>query len=211
MPDAKNAKIAGHSMNIILPGTWANVPLDDQVTARKFVKNLVRRQVGVDDRLALVRAQAVDETMLNVAQAVAMGVHTYLMSLELLPGVPFPAAMLMMDEPWPDTARPGLGDDDLPRALREGFPGGGVLELSQGPVLRIAEFAENMEPMAVTEQAPVSVLRLEYHLPYPGLERLLYVRVSVPNLPQAEPFLTLFDEIIDSITFIESEPRSEDE
>ena len=203
--DAKNAKIAGRSMNIILPGTWANVPLGDQVTARKFVKELVRRQVGGDDRLALLRAQVVDETMGNLAQAVSIGVHTYLMSLELLPRVPFSAAILMADEPWPDTARPGLGDDDLPRALREGFPGGEVLELSPGPVLRIAEYSETME------QVEAPVLRLEYHLPYPDLQKLLFARVSAPNLPQAEPFVTLFDEIIDSITFVESERRSENE
>jgi hypothetical protein len=197
MADAKNAKIAGRSINIILPGTWANVPLETERVARKFVKDLVRRQVGMDDRLAKVRADMVDETMKNVTAAVAMGVHTYLMSLELLPGVPFPAAILMADEPWPDAARPHLGASDVPRALREGFPGGAVLDQANGPVLRIAEFGES----AITE-TPVNVLRLEYHVPYPGLAKLLYARISVPMLPAADRFVALFDEIIDSVTFV---------
>jgi len=197
MPDAKNAKIAGRTLNIILPGTWANVPLTDRKTTRRFVKDLVRRQVGSDDRLARMRAETSEQTLKNIGEAQAIGVHTYLMSLELLPGVPFPAALLMADEPWPDAARPGLGAGDLGRALREGFPGGTVLQQQSGPVLRIAEFGESL-----VEETPVSVLRLEYHVPYPGGEKVLYARVSVPALPSAEPFTTLFDEIIDSITFL---------
>jgi len=197
MPDAKNAKIAGRNLNIILPGTWANVPLESERDARRFVKELVRRRVGTEDRLARLRAETVDETMKNISAAVAMGVHTYLMSLELLPGVPFPAAILMADEPWPDRARPGLGDSDIPKALREGFPGGVVLDLRSGSVLRLAEFGQT-----AIEETPVSVLRLEYHIPYPSLDKVLYARVSIPNLPSEDPFVALFDEIIDSITFL---------
>lgn len=48
-------------------------------------------------------------------------------------------------------------------------------------------------------------MRLEYHMPYPDLSKLLFVRVSVPNIPSAEPFAMLFDEIVDSITFISGE------
>ena len=197
MPDAKNAKVAGRRLNIILPGTWANVPLGEEKTTRKFIKDLVRRQVGPDDRMAQLRADATSETTKNVLEAMEIGVHTYLMSLELLPGVPFPAAILMADEPWPDESRPGLGADDLPRALREGFPGGVVLDHPAGPVLRIAEFGETQ-----IEEAPVSVLRLEYHIPYPDRAQVLYARVSMPNIPSPEPFTALFDSIIDSISFV---------
>jgi len=195
--DAKNAKIAGRNLTIILPGTWANIPLADEKTAHRFVKDVVRRRVGSDDRLARLRAQTTDEVMHNVAEAVRIGVHTYLMSLELLPGVPFPAAILMLDQPWPDRARPGLGAKDVSRALREGFPGGKELDLACGPVLRITEMSQ-----ATVADAPLTVLRLEYHIPYPSLDKVLYARISVPNLPLAEQIIALFDEIIDSIRFI---------
>ncbi len=197
MADAKRAKVAARNLSIILPETWANLPLGDEKLTRKFVRDLVRRQIGGDDRLARMRAEATEETCKNIAAAVAFGAHTYLMSLELLPGVPFPAAILMFDEPWPDTARPGLGAEDVKRALREGFPGGAVLEQRHGPVLRIAEFGESKEL-----QNPVKVLKLEYHVPYPDGQKLLYARVSLPNVPTAEPFGSLFDEIIDSIDFV---------
>ncbi len=200
MPDAKRARIAGRRLTVILPGTWANIPLDDERTARRYVKELVRRQLGGDDRLARLRAEAVDETMRTITAAVAVGVHTYMMSLELLPGVPFPAAILMADEPWPDRARPGLGADDLPRALREGFPGGVVIDRAGSPALRLAQFGES----GLTDK-PVQVLRLEYHLPCPGGDKLLYVRISVPDLPSADPFVALFDEIVDSIAFLPGE------
>ena len=64
-------------------------------------------------------------------------------------------------------------------------------------MLRIADFGES-----TLEGRPVVVLRLEYHIPYPDLEKVLYARVSVPNLPSADPFTEFFDEIIESITFL---------
>ncbi len=200
MPDAKYAKIAYRSLSVVLPGTWANIPLTSPKEARRFVKTLIRRQVGTDDRLARIRADLLDETMKNIETAVMAGVHTYLMSLELLPGVPFPGAVLMSDQPWPDAARPGLGAGDVPRALREGFPGGTVVEFRQGPVLRVVELGKSDYL-----ETPVSVLQLAYHMPYPNLEKTLYARVSLPNLPAADPFIALFDQIIDSIAFTASE------
>ena len=185
------------TVRIVVPGTWVGVPLGSPGEAEAFVKRLVRRQVGTADRLARARREATAEIMANVADAVSAGAHTYLMSLELLPGVPFPAALLMFDEPWPDAARPGLDADDVDRALREAYPSGEVAVQRNGPVARLYEMTRG----STASGEELVTMRLEYHIPYPDRSRLLFARVNVPNIPSAEPFATLFDEILDSVTF----------
>jgi hypothetical protein len=190
---------AGGRLRFVLPGTWANVPLDDAETTTRFVKQLVRRQVGRADRLARARREATTELTRNASDARALGAHTYLMALELLPGVPFPAALLVFDEQWPAAARTALEADDVVAALRAAYPAGEVAPQRHGPVARVAEMTR-----AATESGEELVtMRLEYHVPYPDRSRLLMARVNVPNIPSAEPFATLFDEIVDSVTFVD--------
>jgi hypothetical protein len=188
---------AGGRLRFVLPGTWANVPVGDTEATARFVKQFVRRQVGRADRLARARREAATELTRNAGDAAALGAHTYLMSLELLPGVPFPAAIMVFDEDWPAAARAALERDDVAGALREAYPSGEVAPQRHGPVARVVEMTR-----AATESGEELVtMRLEYHVPYPDRSRLLMARVNVPNIPTAEPFATLFDEIMDSVTF----------
>lgn len=199
----RQLKSWAREIRIVVPGTWVNVPVDDAERAAAFVKGLVKRQVGSADRLARVRREASQQLLLTARDAAQIGVHTYLVSLELVPGVPFPAAIMMLDEPWPDAARAALGDstadDDVAAALRAAYPGGEVAELRTGPVARVVEMTEGRTSDS-GEAVDVLSMRLEYHLPYPDRSRLLFVRVNVPDIPAAEPFAMLFDEIVDSIT-----------
>lgn len=192
-------------MRIVLPGTWGNVPLGDPERSAAYVRRLVRRQVGPADRLARARREATQEILDNVAAARAAGVHTYLTSLELLPGVPFPAALLALDEEWPTAAADALAAGDVEAALRAAYPDGEVAEQRTGPVARVVEMTRGTTP----DGDEVLTMRLEYHVPYPDRSRLLLARVNVPGIPSAEPFATLFDEIMDSLTFME--PASSDE
>jgi hypothetical protein len=186
-------------MRIVLPGTWANVPLEDPESAAAYVRRLVRRQVGNADRLARARREATQEIAGNVQAAMAAGVHTYLMSLELLPGVPFPAAILAMDEEWPAAAKEALAQGDVEQALRAAYPTGEVAPQRNGPVARVV----GMTRGKTGEGDDVLTMRLEYHIPYPDGSKLLMARVNVPGIPSAEPFATLFDEILDSVTFMD--------
>ncbi|CAM3478670.1 hypothetical protein [Isoptericola cucumis] len=193
-------------MRIVLPGTWANIPLDDEETAVEHVRRLVRRQVGKADRLARARREATQEVVGNVRAAMSAGVHTYLMSLELLPGVPFPAVILAMDEEWPAASAEARAAGDGAAALRAGFPTGEVEPQRNGPVARVVEMTQG----STGEGDDVLTMRLEYHIPYPDGSRLLMARVNVPGIPSAEPFATLFDEILDSITFMEQDGEEQE-
>jgi hypothetical protein len=187
-------------MRIVLPGTWVNIPLDSPESAARFTKRLVRRQVGGADRLARARREATHELVANVRDAVRIGVHTYLMSLEILPGIPFPAAIMLRDEAWPPAGRPAAEAGDTAAALVAAYPEGEVAEQRHGPVARVVEMAE--VDRKSDDGETLLTMRLEYHIPYPGGRQLLMARVVVPNIPSAEPFATLFDEILDSVTFV---------
>lgn len=198
------ARVLGRGVRVIVPGSWVNIPLESRENAQKFIKRLVRDQVGRDDRLASMRRDAVQELLNNVGDAVAVGVHTYLLSLELLPGVPFPAAMVMVDEEWPAGAREQRDSGDVDGALRECYPEAEVATQHLGPVAREVEMAEKILEDGDRRTESLT-MRLSYHVPYPDRSKLLLVRVNVPNIPSAEPFATLFDEIVDTITFLEGD------
>jgi hypothetical protein len=196
--------MAPEGMRIILPGTWTRIPLDDPQTTTAFVKRLVRRQAGTADRLARVRRETTQDLLATAREAVQIGVHSYFMSLEILPKVPFPAALLFRDEDWPDAAADAVRSGDLAGALDVAY---GPLETATGS---FGPFGRRHELLTqqVGEQEMLT-LRLEYYVPYPDGSRVLLARANVPNIPQAEPFALLFNEIIDSISFpVEAEAEA---
>ncbi|ROS76737.1 hypothetical protein [Cellulomonas sp. PhB143] len=192
------------AFRLVLPGTWVSVPLDDPATTRESVKRLVRTQVGRADRLARLRRDAIGQIVGSASDAAAMGAHSYLFSLELLPGVPFPVALLGIDARWPEAAAGLLAEGDLTGALQEAFPDAEVETQTIGPVARVARTVRGEH-----DGDDHLTLRIEYRIPYPAGDRLLLLRFDAPDLPSAEPFATLFDEITDSLRWTEAglEPR----
>ncbi|MFD2797427.1 hypothetical protein ACFS27_27990 [Promicromonospora vindobonensis] len=196
MTEVKQIRIADSDMRIVLPGTWVRVPLDSEEVAVAFAKRLVKRQTGKADRLARARREAVQELVSSARDAVGIGVHTYLMSLEILPGIPFPAAMLLRDDEWPAESLPALQAGNIEEALTTGFP---EVEVTEGVSGLIARRWEMVRQQVGEEE--FMTMRLEYFLPYPDGAGLLMVRANMSNIPGGEPFATLFNEIVDSITF----------
>jgi hypothetical protein len=180
-------------LRMVLPGTWVRVPMDDAARAQAEVRRTVRDRVGRADRLARLRRESVNDILATVAQAVEVGAHTFLLALELLPGVPFPAAVVGTDAAWPDDVAGLLADDGLAEALTAAFPDREVVEMAHGPVARTTDLTRD----SVGESSYLT-LHLEYLVPDPA-GVLLLLRVNVPTIPDVEPFATLFDEIVDSI------------
>lgn len=208
----QDVKVLGGVVRVIVPGTWVSIPLDDPERAAAFIKRMVRDQVGPADRLARMRRQAVEEVFGTARDAASIGVHTYLMSLEIAPGVPFPAALLMVDEDWPEAALPLVADGDHAGALRLAFPEAEVAVQRNGrPAARAVEMTQGQAGEG-EEAVEVLTMRLEYHMPHP-LEptKMLFVRVNVSDIPSAEPFAVLFDEIVDSIQYLDDDEASGDQ
>ncbi|MFD6175616.1 MULTISPECIES: hypothetical protein [unclassified Isoptericola] len=199
----KQVRMAGGDLRIILPGTWTRIPLDEPQRTLDFVKRFVKRQTGNADRLARVRRETVRELVGSARDASRIGVHSYFMSLEILPGVPFPAALLFLDQDWPEAATPLVAEGDLEGALDAAYGPLETARASSGPVGRRFETLTQR----IGEQEMLT-LRLEYFVPYPDGSRVLQARVNVPNIPTAEPFAVLFNEIIDSISFAAPETEA---
>lgn len=183
----------GH-YSLVLPGTWAAIPLGTETAMRKRIVALVKRQVGTGDRLVRVRRATGDELLRTAQKARANGAQSFLMSLEILPGIPFPAALISSDRAWPGGAR--AADADLAAALAVDFPGAEQLRHRMGPVARSSEIG--LEKVGETQT--VSLL-LEYWVPYPDGRGLLNFTISAPMASDPELYTLLFDALIDSLTW----------
>ncbi|PXA68693.1 hypothetical protein [Cryobacterium arcticum] len=179
--------------SIILPGTWAVIPLQDETAMTKRIVAMVKKQVGGGDRAARIRRQTRDEFVKTAQQARDAGATSFALSLELMPGIPFPAALLSTIEPWPLFASAELGVADR---LRAALPGAVLLEQQSGPVAREAETAKQR-----VGGATVPSLRVVYWVPRPHQDDLLRVTISAPMVESPELFTELFDAIVDSITW----------
>ncbi|WP_223691841.1 hypothetical protein [Leifsonia poae] len=193
--------------SIVLPGTWAEVPLDDGDVMRERVKALVLQRVGRNDRLARVRKDARDELVRTAERARTAGATAFWMSLEVLPGIPLPAALIVSDRAWPaeGSGGPDLAGPDLAARLMAARPGAEILDHRSGPVARTSEIGED----AIGELREPSLF-LEYSVPYPHGEGLLSITVSAPTVHDPELYTVFFDAIVDSLTWAEPAPTSEE-
>ncbi|PWC06103.1 hypothetical protein [Mycetocola zhujimingii] len=178
--------------HLILPGTWAAIPMTDAESMRRRVAALVKVQMGRDDRLASRRLQMRNELIEVAGKAVEQGAVSFALALELLPGVPFGAALMARFQPWTD---PGAGDDAS--RLASTFPDAEILPLDGGGC--VARLATAGTQKYVTEQTPS--LLVEYWSPVPHSDELLYVSVSAPMAPQSDLFTQLFDAVLGSLTW----------
>lgn len=192
------------SYAIVLPGTWAEIPLADEEGMRERIRSLVLQQVGRNDRLARMRRDAREELVSTAERARAAGATAFWMSLEVLPGIPLPAALIARDRAWPEEVD---RERTLPERLAAATPGAEIIEQRTGPVARIREIGED----AIGETREPS-LYLEYSVPYPEDAGLLTISVSAPTAHDPELYTLFFDAIVDSLTWADVvQPAAEED
>jgi hypothetical protein len=183
------------SVTMILPGTWANIPLDDPRVSDGIIAALVKRQVGRDDRLARTRREAKEQLTDVVDRARTGGAFQVALSLEILPGVPFPAAMFLSYQDW---AAPHPTVDASAACLGEMLPGAEILELESGCAARVWRQVD-IRPGEET----VPDTKLEYLLPTPAGDKLLRILADAPIDCDPEVIVALFDAMVDSIRWVD--------
>lgn len=193
--EVKQSPLGDTGLFVILPGSWASIPLSSPEAITKRVSALVKKQIGTNDRLAARRRQFRDELIKSATQAVDEGAIAYSIALELLPGVPFSGAMLTRPASWP--ASVVIADDDEPSSkLKVSFPDATILDTQAGPVAR--QSAEGKQKFT-TQSTPS--LNLEYWLPKPDGSGLFNIAVSLPMVPDPDLFTELFDSVVDSVSW----------
>lgn len=179
-------------MSMVFPGSWANIQLDDDQSMESTISRLVKRQVGRDDRLARVRRDARERLLAVARDAKSSNAVQLALSLEILPGVPFPAALVADYRDWPDFGN--ASGMTLAQRLSAILPSGEVLDLASGVAIRSFRSTSIHQG---TEQVPD--IKLEYFLCVPGGQSLLHVLADVPISIDVELIAALFDAMVDSI------------
>jgi hypothetical protein len=176
---------------VVLPGTWASIPMDDPEAMRRRVAAIVKKQVPRADRLARMRQTVRQELQASATRASELGASIYSIALELLPGVPFAASLIAFSQDWPPVNTPvsGRPADRLQGAL----PGGELVPCLHSTVLRRSELSPRQ--VGSTE---IEALDLEYWFVTPQ-DRLLCFLVSVPMCESVELFTAFFDAVADSV------------
>ncbi|MFC5928122.1 hypothetical protein D6T64_10465 [Cryobacterium melibiosiphilum] len=197
-------QIAVADYSIVLPGTWAQIPLASREAASARISALVKRQVGMNDRLARHRRDVRDQLLDAALQAQAAHAVSFAISLELAPGVPFPASMLGSRASWPPQAADAAtaGDRAATDArLRGAFPGAAFLAGGGGLVARQAGRGSRAWGEATTQS-----LSLDYWLPVPDGSGLLQFTISAPMVEGYELFTELFDTIVATVRWEAAAP-----
>lgn len=189
-PTARSVSADHHRYALILPGNWASIPMDDLEAMKTRVARLVKQQVPRDDRLAPMRRTIRQELLESAGRARSTGASLYALSLELLPGLPFPASLIAFDSDWPP-GTPALEDPAL--RLSAAFDQAQPVEGTTVPAVRRTTLTQRH-----LNDAETAVLDLEYWFAAP-VTGLVCVMVSVPMCPAPEPITQLFDAIAASI------------
>lgn len=191
---ARTAISSDGLFSVVLPGTWASIPLTEDEVARKQIAAIVKRQVGMNDRLAARRRQLRDELTTSARNAVEQGAIAFQIALEIIAGVPFPGSIMSRLEPWPSTA---VGDT-LEERLATGFPAAEQITTDSGPGVRVAETGTTTYVDEVTPS-----LSIDYWIPAPSGTQLLVTTVQLPMITEPDVFIELFDTMMGSILWAE--------
>lgn len=190
----RKISVASGEFEIVLPGTWACIPMTTPDAIRQRVAALIKKQIGVSDRLAQHRREVREQLVDASLQALAQEALSFAISLELVPGVPFPASMLTSRSSWPPRARDELAGETVKERLHRAFPEAQIVSPGGVAIARVAVCGTKQFGAASTES-----LGLDYWLPVPEATDLMHVIVSAPMAPGYEPFIKLFDAIVGTI------------
>lgn len=175
---------------MIMPGTWVSIPMTGDAELSAHVRRIVKERVPRDDRYATVRRNFRNELLSNATAARDAGASLYALSLELLPGLPFPASLITYDLDWPPAAR---GESDPFARLAAAFPEAVALETAPVSTVR-----RSVVRPRTFDDVESETLELTYWFAAP-VDGLVCAMVTVPECPGVEPVTELFDMIAASI------------
>jgi hypothetical protein len=202
----RQVTLAGADLSIVLPGSWAVIPLTTAEAGERRVSALIKKQLGRNDRLAGLRRELRESINMSVREAVDLGAVGLAVSLEILPGIPFPASLLILPLDWPAT----VGDPDAPQEQRllAAYPGSVLVE--EGALRPIVRRHELVSTTYDTESS--QDLRINYWLPVgDGGSSIVRVYVKAPMAHTPPLWLELFDTIIGSLGWLNDAPAGVEE
>ena len=195
--------LTGADLSLILPGSWAVIPLQgvDQATSR--ISALIKKQLGRNDRLAGMRRELKQSLIESVKEALDIGAVGLAISLEILPGIPFPASLVILPLDWPRTETEPTAS--VTQRLLAAYPGSELVDDSEErPMVR------RHERVTTTSETESSKdLKINYWLPVADGSSLARVYVKAPMAHTPELWLELFDTIVGSLGWLNRDLEDE--
>ena len=194
--------LSGADLSIILPGSWAVIPLQglDQATSR--ISALIKNQLGRNDRLAGMRRELKQSLIESSKEALDIGAVGLAVSLEILPGVPFPASLVILPLDWPRTETEPTAS--VAQRLLVAHPGSELIDNSEErPIVRRHEVVTTTYETQTSQD-----LKINYWLPVADGSSLARVYIKAPMAHTPELWLELFDTIVASLGWLN---RDDDE
>ena len=188
--------LTGADLSLILPGSWAVIPLQgiDQATSR--ISALIKKQLGRNDRLAGMRRELKQSLIESVKEAHDIGAVGLAISLEILPGIPFPASLVILPLDWPRTETEPTAS--VAQRLLAAHPGSELVDSSEDrPMVRRHELVTT-----TYETESSKDLKINYWLPVGDGSSLARVYVKAPMAHTPELWLELFDTIVGSLGWV---------
>jgi hypothetical protein len=196
--------LTGADLSIILPGSWAVIPLQGLDQASSRISALIKKQLGRNDRLAGMRRELKQSLIESVKEALDIGAVGLAISLEILPGVPFPASLVILPLDWSPTESDSTGT--AAQRLMAAYPGSELIDDSpERPVVRRHELVRT-----TYETETSTDLKINYWLPVADGSSLARVYVKAPMAHTPELWLELFDTIIGSLGWLNRDNSNDD-
>lgn len=201
----RQVTLTGADLSIVLPGSWAVIPLTTAEAGERRVSALIKKQLGRNDRLAGLRRDLRESINASVREAVDLGAVGLAISLEILPGIPFPASLLLLPLDWPSTA--GGADASQEQRLLAAYPGSVLVEEGAArPIVRRHEMVTT-----TYEDESSQDLKINYWLPVGDGSSIVRVYVKAPMAHTPPLWLELFDTIIGSLGWLNEAPAGAEE
>lgn len=188
--------LTGADLSIILPGSWAVIPLQGVDQASSRINALIKKQLGRNDRLAGMRRELKQSLIESVKEALDIGAVGLAISLEILPGIPFPASLVILPLDWAPTELDSTASPA--QRLLAAYPGSELIDdSSERPIVRRHELVTT-----TYETESSTDLKINYWLPVADGSSLARVYVKAPMAHTPELWLELFDTIIGSLGWL---------
>lgn len=201
----RQVTLTGADLSIVLPGSWAVIPLTSVHAGEQRVSALIKKQLGRNDRLAGLRRELRESINTSVREAVDLGAVGLAISLEILPGIPFPASLLILPLDWPSTVHPA--DASQAQRLLAAYPGSELVdEKAERPIARRHEMVTT-----TYEDESSQDLKINYWLPVGDGSSIVRVYVKAPMAHTPSLWLDLFDTIIGSLGWLNDAPVGAEE
>ena len=183
-------------LRLRLPGAWWQIPLTDHDAARAAVRELVTARLAGDE-LAKVRIAAERRFLAGLEQAIAGDGLALHVALTIVPGVPIPISVLVLQPEQQLTPAIGTSPAATMEVLASGLERHGEVHRFATTESEVARRVRRAPMSSQVEGADdVDQLTVEYFLTVPGTKRFLLVVFSAPLGELGDVLVDLFDSIV---------------